>query len=780
MGVRAIINLVSGLIAVVLVVPQGAFNVQAAQFAAEVVSTPGPITVKSGLSGEFSVAVKNTGSVVWSNGGANAVKLGTIRPRDRISGFYHETWLSQNRAATMQETSVAPGQVANFRLMATAAGFEGRLVEHFGLVAEGITWFESVDVPLTVDIQPAVYSASLVSQSTTGLELKVQETVEVTVRFRNDGDVAWQNTGSAAVKIGTASPLDRTSWNSHPDWLSKNRVTSADTVVEPGEVGTFSFRLQAPAKTGSYTETFGLVAEGITWFNARFTLNVKVVPAIWDAQWIKQSSNSISMAPGDTETAWVEFKNTGNTTWSAVGETAVKLGTARSLDRKSSFYDPSWLSENRAAAMTPAEVNPGETARFTFTIKAPDTVGKQYREYFRPVAEMITWLPDVGLYWDISVDEELIIADAMRVGITSTTTPVTISGSAFVIRRGSDKGLVRKFKNQSVTVTSLSYGYRLSTGEQVQDWIRVVPLNKSVITVQTSGVGSTYNTYRGIVEVRRSPVTNNVWVVNTLELEDYMKGIAEVPNGWPAEAQKAQMVAARTFAVKKRSESKGSDIFDVYDDTRHQVYYGYNYEIAKPYLVAAAEVTKGLVIKYQGQPINSYYFSDSGGYTASVENVWGKGNPAAGYAYLKGVPDPYAKPILWSFTLTQSYLKERFDATLGIASASSDVIDRIEVSERFPSSRAKTIVFTMRSGRTVSVPFYTFDYLTDNNQIKSMNFSVQTVGFVDSPDFLFEGKGWGHGVGLPQWGARNMAEAGKSFQEILTYYYTGVAVEPIG
>lgn len=749
------------------------------QFSAEVVSVSGPLTIKSGLTGEFAVVVKNTGSAAWANSGLNAVKLGTILPQDHNGKMYSASWLSQDRAASVQEISVAPGELAHFTVVATAAGLSGSITEHFGLVAEGVTWFKKVDIPLTINIQPAQYTATLVSQSVSSLELKAKETATISVQFRNGGDVTWANLGSAAVKIGTVAPLDRLSPFYYSSWLSKNRVASAIAAVGPGETGMFTFTVQAPSKTGSYIEKFGLVAEGITWFNVQFSLDIKVVPAIYDAAWVGQSTSSLSLTPGDTATLWVDFKNTGNTVWKAEGDNAVKLGTARALDRQSVFYDESWLSQNRVAAISPAEVKPGEVARFTFIVKAPDTVGKQYREYFRPVAEMITWLPDWGVYFDISVDEELVVVNPIRVGLTSTTVPITIQGTAFVIRRGSDKSLVHRFRNETVTVNPLSYGYSLSTGEQVSDWVRVVPLNNSVVTVQTDGIGSTYNTFRGIVEVRRSPVTNNIWLVNTLELEDYMKGVAEVPDGWPVEAQKAQMIAARTFAVKKRSESTSRDIFDVYDDTRSQVYYGYNYEVAKPGLAAAAQATKGLMVTYQGLPINAYYFSDSGGYTENVENVWGKGNPAAGYAYLKGVPDPYAKPILWNFTLTQDYLQSRFDDTLGIASVGSDVIDKIEVTERFPSDRVRMLLFTMRSGRQVTVPFYTFDYLTDSTQIKSMNFTIQTVGFVNSPDFLFEGKGWGHGVGLPQWGARNMATAGRSAGEILTYYYTGVSISSI-
>lgn len=746
-------------------------------FSAEIISSDSPKPAKSGDSVNFVLNIKNTGIQTWSNSGENAVKLGTIQPRDHPGIFYHDSWLKQDRAATMAEATVAPGEIGRFEFLATAAGNGGAITEHFGLVAEGIAWFGDVDIPLTIDVQPAVYKASYVKQSDVALILKAGEVVDVSVTFQNIGDVDWLADGVTAVKVGTAEPRDRLSSFYHSSWLSDNRLTSASATVSPGGEGVFDFTLQAPQKVGNYHEVFGLVAEGITWFDVSFDLNIEVIPAVYQSELVARSDVNVSVAPGDTVEIWAEYKNTGNTVWSSMGENAVKLGTANPLDRTSNFRADTWLSNNRAATISPSAVGPGETARFTLLIKAPDEIGN-YQEYFRPVVELITWLSAEDLHWNISVEEELVLTDALRVGITSTTENIAVQGASFVVRRGSDKGLVRKFINQSVTISPMANGYALNTGEQVKDYLRIIPLNDSVLTVQTSGIGYTYNTFRGIIEIRRSGYSGNVWVVNILELEDYMRGVAEVPDSWPTEAQKAQMVAARTFAASKRIAPR-ADIFDIYDDTRDQVYYGYNYEIKKPNLAAAAVATQGIVIKYQGQPIKAYFFSDSGGHTENVENVWGKGNPAAAIAYLKGVEDPYAKPINWQYTLTQDYLLDRFDNALGIAAESSDIIDKIEVAEKFASGRAKTIVFTMRSGRQISVPFYTFDYLTSNNEIRSMKFDVQTVGYVDSPDFQFTGQGWGHGVGLAQWGARNMADAGFKYDEILKYYYTDVIVGPL-
>lgn len=738
---------------------------QAVGLKASLVSTNSPITLKSGSIGEFEVAIKNTGTATWTNSGENAVNLGTIRPMDRRSRFATISWIGANRPATMLEPSVGSGETAHFRFTAMATG-SGKVTEYFGLVMERVGWF-NLAIPLAINVQPAVWKGELVNQSVNSLELKSQEAATVTVRVRNVGDVAWPNSGAGAVKVATVNPVDRASGFYQSGWLSKNRLTSATTVVEPGAEGEFTFSIQAPKKVGSYKEDFGLVAEGSAWLGVRFSLNIKVVPAIWNAKFIAQSPDVLSVSPGDTQTVWADFQNTGNTVWLNSGVTAVKLGTAKPLDRVSVFKDESWLSNNRVVAITPAQVNPGEVGRFTFTVRAPNKIGK-YREYFRPVVESTAWLSG-EIYWDFSVDEELVLKDPIRVGLTSTTDTITVSGDNFVIRRGSDKSLVKKMLGGSVTATALNGGYSLSTGDTVNDYLRFVPQNGSLLKVSTSGIGSTYNTFRGIIEVRRSSYSGNVWVVNILELEDYMRGIAEVPEGWPAESQKAQMVAARTYAVRKLT-APVADIFDIYDDTRDQVYYGYNYEATRPGLTAAAEGTRGLIAKYNGQPISAYYFSDSGGYTANVEDVWSQAIP-----YLRAVPDPYAKPIDWAATLTQDYLQGRFDDALGVA-PNTDVITNIQVAERFVSGRVKSALFTLQSGRTVTLSSKSFDYLTNNNDIKSMKFDVVATGNPARPDFVFTGQGWGHGVGMAQWGAKNMALQGKTFQEILTYYYTGVTI----
>jgi len=127
----------------------------------------------------------------------------------------------------------------------------------------------------------------------------------------------------------------------------------------------------------------------------------------YSMQWVKQSPYP-TLTVGSTSEMWVELKNTGNMAWVSNPAAAVdgwgqiKMGTDRPFDRHSSLRANSWLSDNRAGYMTPDIVLPGETARFTFDIYA-STIGT-FKEYFRPVVEYVTWLNDLGIYWEVNVE----------------------------------------------------------------------------------------------------------------------------------------------------------------------------------------------------------------------------------------------------------------------------------------------------------------------------------------------------------------------------------------
>jgi stage II sporulation protein D len=166
-----------------------------------------------------------------------------------------------------------------------------------------------------------------------------------------------------------------------------------------------------------------------------------------------------------------------------------------------------------------------------------------------------------------------------------------------------------------------------------------------------NGVGS--GAYRGSLEIRPS-ASGGLMAVNAVGLDSYVKGVVpgEVPAGWPAEALKAQAVAARTYAL---ATNAGGTLFDQYADTRSQVYKGLSGEASN----AAVDATAAQVVRYGGQIAVTYFFSTSGGKTENVENVFYGTTPEP---YLVSVNDPYdnlAPRHRWQLTFSQRKIESK-------------------------------------------------------------------------------------------------------------------------
>jgi|GEM_PF-1118704 len=159
------------------------------------------------------------------------------------------------------------------------------------------------------------------------------------------------------------------------------------------------------------------------------------------------------------------------------------------------------------------------------------------------------------------------------------------------------------------------------------------------------GMNVNDNDYRGNIIIKYNSNTDRLWLINELSLEEYMKGMSEVPDSWPTEMLKAQQIAARTYAMfryinPKYTNSPDPDddpIFTVRSTQADQVYRGYQAELRNPNLVAAAAATRGIIATYNNDPISAYYFSQSDGRTrSSVEANMTK----VAVDYLPGVIDP--------------------------------------------------------------------------------------------------------------------------------------------
>ena len=226
----------------------------------------------------------------------------------------------------------------------------------------------------------------------------------------------------------------------------------------------------------------------------------------------------------------------------------------------------------------------------------------------------------------------------IRVLLRSGTASATVTDAARFNATWTASGKVRTAHlaaRATATVTWSGGAYHLRAG--AGSWsagtpITFVPLT-SRLKLLTANDNGHVGHYRG--RLRIVHLSDGLEIVNTLPLETYLYGVVpcESPASWPAEALKAQAVAARSYAY--RLTGRGGS-FDVYCTTASQYYGGADSETVAT--DKAVNSTKGIVPKYKGTPIVAYFFSTSGGHTENIENVWTGASPVP---YLKGVPDPY-------------------------------------------------------------------------------------------------------------------------------------------
>ena len=143
---------------------------------------------------------------------------------------------------------------------------------------------------------------------------------------------------------------------------------------------------------------------------------------------------------------------------------------------------------------------------------------------------------------------------------------------------------------------------------------------------------------------------------------------------------------------------------------------------------------------------------------------------------MKGVSDPYAKPLIWEASFNQGEIQRLFCDQMAKIGANSETITDLIIDQRYPSGRLETVTIVTSTGKRMTLNSLTFDAIVDGSYVKSLVFDVVKSGPDYAPNFVLQGRGWGHGVGLPQWSAYNMANAGQTAEQILQYFYTGVNV----
>lgn len=278
---------------------------------------------------------------------------------------------------------------------------------------------------------------------------------------------------------------------------------------------------------------------------------------------------------------------------------------------------------------------------------------------------------------------------------------------------------------------------------------------------QEGVIGLNGRLFRGALLIQPANPSGTAFnAINYLSVEDYLLSVvpSEMPSAWPIEALKAQAIAARSYAYANLGKH-GSEGYDLKDNTEDQAYSGIKSEYNSTNLAVAS--TNNLVIKYDGKPICAYFHSTSGGSTEVSENVWTKPVP-----YLKSVADydDLSPHFSWSRKFSIDEIEAKLAAGVG------PVLNLFVVS-RSQSQRVSNLLVVGKNDAKI----YTGEGIRRQLKLPSTNFNVFSLPGC----YTFYGRGYGHGLGLSQWGSRALAEQGYNAAQILTYYYKDIIIEPV-
>jgi stage II sporulation protein D len=265
--------------------------------------------------------------------------------------------------------------------------------------------------------------------------------------------------------------------------------------------------------------------------------------------------------------------------------------------------------------------------------------------------------------------------------------------------------------------------------------------------------------YRGRVLV--VPTANGLTAINYVDVEQYLYSVvgSEMPASWPAQALQAQAVAARSYALYHLNRRSGQP-YDMGGTQAWQVYRGLSGEATTT--IAAVDTTAGQVLTYGGNVIEAVFHSSSGGHTENSEDVWSSAVP-----YLKGVQDfDHEAPVFnWQVAFSFADVSARVP---GVGR-----IQTVQVLSRSGRGRVKQIRVVGEGGqRTLSG-----NEFRNALGLRSTKFNVAVNAAQQSVQI--DGAGFGHGIGLSQWGARGMALQGYGYNQILSHYYQGTTLSTL-
>ncbi|MFQ5579407.1 MAG: SpoIID/LytB domain-containing protein [Nitrospiria bacterium] len=345
--------------------------------------------------------------------------------------------------------------------------------------------------------------------------------------------------------------------------------------------------------------------------------------------------------------------------------------------------------------------------------------------------------------------------ETLRVSLMSQVKQLTFtSRKGFSIMSSSGKRIGPLKRSARISLSR--QGIAIDRVDSREKELLFIPRRGGRVTVNGNAYGGTFRIIRK---------EEGLLVLNEVELEQYLKGVvpAEMPSTWKMEALKVQAVISRTYALYKKGENREND-FDLVGSILAQAYKGASLENRRT--SAAVDMTKGMILSYEGAPALTFFHSTSAGPTEDAAERWDIDLP-----YLKGVSCPLDRESpyhQWKKTITlsdlESALRDKGFPVRAVATLTPLKFSR--------AGRLLTVRILYNAGEII-LKAEDLRQALGYSILPSTNFRIDSFG----KDIEFQGMGFGHGVGLCQWGTKVLAEKGFNFEKILLYYYPGVTLQ---
>ncbi|MBI2645044.1 hypothetical protein HYW94_02620 [Candidatus Uhrbacteria bacterium] len=565
------------------------------------------------------VGFKNIGTRAWRS------EDGTLEIRASVKGESYlraSAWRSGNRVKKIF-SQPKPGELAYVTFDIEAPKKEGTFRETFALYAAGKK-ITGTDARFTVTVSghrkekgvsfsapisknapnqiasaeqrqqyvsvPSIHALRLI-QSAQFLTLSQYQTAVFTVGYKNTGTTIWTTDTVPALTL--RSLVKKESYFHHVSWISPNSIAGLSQNVEPGQIGYFTFVLEAPYATGDYQERLALFADDMKISGTDFSIPITVTKApaalaistpFLQTQREDQSQSQYALAPPDG------YVRPGIIDDMQEQEQNIRVGITYTRDPiQITANAPYEIRDGTGARMSVEETGSVSTVTFDFSTKIYSAL--------TPKGVFVSQSLFRFLGAQSAQNNGKLIAAAIENEQATSTSPQNVSSTFSSMGEQTPP-------DQDVIFEILSFSNRPSWSSSLND-----------------------NKYRAMLEIRYTSSTDKLWIVNDLPLEQYLRGIAETSNNAPYEYQKTMTIAARTYAKYHiaRSTKYADEQFTVRTTDADQVYRGYNSEIRLPKVSQAVLETRGVMVFYNNMLAITPYYSQSDGRTRSWEEVWAGG-----------------------------------------------------------------------------------------------------------------------------------------------------------